>query len=137
MPRVIRLVTVVDARDTESPTEMSVSVRLDAVLDDGRTVTLLDGRGWTAGLRGPGVTEASDGWSGATAEEIERMARIVVGPDEPFGGRTQADMDADHGRALADRLRTAGVEVDPTAVCSLLHEVVLSDALRDRLEPAR
>lgn len=46
-------------------------------------------------------------------------------------------MDADHGRALADRLRTAGVEVDPTAVCSLLHEVVLSDALRDRLEPAR
>ena len=52
MPRVIRLVTLADLRETADPMEISVSARVEAVLDDGSTLVALDGRGWTAGLRG-------------------------------------------------------------------------------------
>lgn len=136
MTRAIRLVTTADARNTDAPTEMSVAVRLDAVLDDGRTVTLLDGRGWTAALRGPGAAEGLDAWAVATAREVEETARAVVGPDEPFGGHTQADMEADHWNALAATLRAAGVDAAGEDLSRLPHDVVLSDGLRARLQPA-
>jgi hypothetical protein len=136
MTRAIRLVTTADARDTDAPTEMSVAVRLDAALDDGRTVRLLDGRGWTAALRGPGAAEGLDAWAGVTAREVEETARAVVGPDEPFGGHTQADMEADHWHALAATLRAAGVDAAGEDLSRLPHDVVLSDGLRARLQPA-
>jgi hypothetical protein len=134
MTRAIRLVTTADARDTDTPTEISVAVRLDAVLDEGRTVTLLDGRGWTAALRGPGAAEGLDAWAGVTDREVEETARVVVGPDEPFGGRTQADMEADHWNALAATLRAAGVDAAGEDLSRLPHDVVLSDGLRAQLD---
>lgn len=133
MPRVARLLAVADARDPMHRGEISVSVRLTAVLDDGRTVTLLDGRGWTAQLRGPGADGIADAWATTTADEIEHTARMVVGPDEPFEGRSQEDMKRDHWNALADRLRETGVEADGADLGNVPVEVVLGDRLRARI----
>ena len=137
MTSAVRLITMADARDTGSPMEISVSARLDAVLDDGRVVTLLDGRGWTEGLRGAGANEIADAWSTTDAREIEDTARMVVGPDEPFDERSQADMEADHWNALAATLQGAGVDMTGAELSRLPHEVVLSEGLRARLASAR
>jgi hypothetical protein len=78
---------------------MSVSARHEAVLADGRRVVLLDDRGWTGELRvaeGGTVVALPGIWAHEAVEEIERTARFVVGPDEPFEGRTQAEMEASH-----------------------------------------
>jgi hypothetical protein len=112
---------------------MSVAARHEAVLDDGRRVILLDDRGWTSGLRGAGVEEDTDAWRFATEREISETARVVVGPDEPFGGRTQADMERDHWRALADKLGADGVVVDADELRKLPHDVVLGERLCARL----
>jgi hypothetical protein len=130
MPRVIRLLAVADARDPVSAEQISVSVRLTAVLDDGRTVTLLEGRGWTAELRGPGAAGVADIWETTTAREIEQTARVVVGPDEPFGDRTQADMERDHWEALAGCLRENGVDSHGAELSRLAVEVVTTERLR-------
>ena len=134
MPHVTRLVTVADLRETADPMETSVSARLDAVLDDGRTLVALAGRGWTAALRGPGARDVSDAWKTATAEEVMETARMVVGPDEPFGEYTQADMEADHWNAIAETLRGAGVTADADELRRLPHDVTLTGRLRARLE---
>ncbi len=133
MPSVSRLETVADLRERADPREMSVTVRYQAVLDDGRRVTLLDDRGWTSGLRGAGVDEDTDAWRFASEREIEETASVVVGPDEPFGDRTQADMERDHWRGLAERLAADGVVVDADELQGLPHDVVLGDRLRARL----
>jgi hypothetical protein len=76
---VTRLLTRVDVAGPDART-VAVTARLDAVLADGRRVVLLDDRGWSG----------SGGWAHETAAEIERTARFVVGPDEPFEGHSQA-----------------------------------------------
>src|SRR4051812_32597925 len=130
MPQVIRLLAVADALDPVSAAQISVSVRLDAVLDDGRTVTLLEGRGWTAELRGPGAADIADIWETTTIREIEQTARVVVGPDEPFGGRTQADMERDHWEALAAGLHEQGIDTQGAELSRLAVEVVTTERLR-------
>jgi hypothetical protein len=132
MPRVVRLETIADAGDTGDAREISVSCRHEAVLDDGGRVVLLDGRGWTAGLRGPGAG-AMDAWGRTSEPEIAETARVVVGPDEPYGGLSHADMEASHWSALADTLRAHGVVVDSEELRRLDHDVVLSDRLRARI----
>jgi hypothetical protein len=80
---VTRLVTFVEL-DFADARQMSVSARHEAVLVDGRRVLLLDDRGW--GASGP-----PNIWALTTAEDIADTARMVVGPDEPFGGRSHED----------------------------------------------
>ncbi len=133
MSAVSRLVTVADLRERADPREMSITARHEAVLDDGRRVTLLDDRGWTSALRGAGVAETTDAWRFASEREIVETARVVVGPDEPFEGRTQVDMERDHWAWLAAKLSGAGVVVDPADLARLPHDVVLSEQLRQRL----
>jgi hypothetical protein len=133
MPSVSRLVTVADLRESTDPREMSVTARHEAVLDDGRRVILLDDRGWTSALRGAGVDEDTDAWRFASEREITDAARVVVGPDEPFGGRTQADMERDHWSRLAEQLRAGGVVVDAAELRAVPHDVELSERLRARL----
>jgi hypothetical protein len=59
---VARLVTRVDTDDDGSdPRRMSVSARLDAELADGRSVVLLNDRGWSG----------TAGWAWTSAQEIE------------------------------------------------------------------
>ena len=109
----------------DDPREMSFSAWHVAVLDDGSRVTLLDDRGW--GVHGP-----PDIWRRTSLHEIEADARMVVGPDEPFGGRSHADMKADHWADLAGVLRQHGVLVRGEDLARLPHDVELSERLRSR-----
>jgi hypothetical protein len=100
-----------------------VSARLEAELADGRSLVLLDDRGWSS-------------WGGVdirawiSAEEVERDARMVVGPDEPGDGQTHEQMAAGHWGSLAGILGQQGVNVDARELARLPHEVVLSERLR-------
>jgi hypothetical protein len=119
---------------------MYVSARHEAVLADGRRVLLLADRGWGGQLIVAWAGEPSeedlrsveplDIWTHETEEEMKETARVVVGPDEPFEGRTPADMEADHLRFLAGVLREQGVEVEPAELKALPHDVELSDRVR-------
>jgi hypothetical protein len=64
------------------------------VLSDGRSLVLLDDRGWSLS-GGPGVQLR------ISREEAEHTTRMMVGPDEPFDGRTQGQMAAGHWAHLA------------------------------------
>jgi len=144
MDTVTRLVTFADIGDDGGdPRVMSVAVRQEAELADGRRLALLEDRGWSSMLRVARSNDArddaassdavADGWSLASVSDIESTARMVVGPDEPFDGRSQADMEEDHWSALAAVLRTQGVVVDARELRRLPHDVVLSDRLLARI----
>jgi hypothetical protein len=133
MAQVVRLLSVADVREEADPRRMSVAVRLEAVLDDGRHVVLLDGRGWSEELRGAGARDGGDAWALASREEVIETARTVVGPDEPFGERSQADMERDHWSTLASTLARHRVGVDARRLAAVPHDVVLSEALLARL----
>jgi hypothetical protein len=105
---------------------MSVRARHEAVLADGRRVVLLNDRGWGGGT-----------WAQETVQEMERTGRMVVGPDEPFEGRTQADMEADHWDSLARTLEQHGVEVEAAELKALPHDVELSERVLARLGRGR
>lgn len=93
---------------------------------DGRHVLLLDDRGWSSS--GP-----TDIWARTSAEDIVNTTRVVVGPDEPFGGRTHEDMEADHWAHLAEVLRQQGVVADALELKRRPHDVVLSERLLGRV----
>ena len=131
VPPVARLVTYVDlTNDVVDDRRLSVSARHEAVLADGRRALLLDDRGWSES--GP-----PDIWATASVEDVEFTARTVVGPDEPFGGRTFDDMATDHWVQLAGNLRQQGIVIDPAELRQLSHDVVLSERLRGRLGVGR
>src|SRR5690348_16658050 len=90
--QVTRLVTFVDVDDDHSNAgRMSVSARHEAVLVGGRSIVLLDDRGWTAELRGGKAEAPPDIWAMTSVQEIVATARAVVGPDEPPVGRTPSE----------------------------------------------
>jgi len=127
LAHVIRLATFVEVDDTVAdPGQMSVSVRHEAVLMNGGRVLLLADRGWSAS--GP-----QNIWAVTSVEEIADTARMVVGPDEPFGGRSQKDMEADHWASLAAVLQRKGVDADVLELGRLPHDVVLSEQLLKRI----
>lgn len=123
-------------------TSLSLSARHEAVLADGRRILLLDDRGWNerdvtwgdkASARESALVKLTTMWAGATMEELERTARDVVGPDEPFDGRAQADMEASHWGYLARIMGQRGVDVDADDLSALPHVVEFSDRLLTRL----
>ncbi|MEU9113558.1 hypothetical protein AB0D04_17680 [Streptomyces sp. NPDC048483] len=127
MTVVTRLVAHADLDDVATDArQMSVSVRLVAVLADGRSLVLLDDRGWSSSLHGGGVDLRA--W--ISAEDVERTARAVVGPDEPSDGETPEQAAAGHWGSLAAIFGRQGVEVDPRELERLAHDVVLSERLR-------
>jgi hypothetical protein len=124
---VTRLVTFVEVEDTVAdPRQMSVSARHEAVLMNGGRVLLLADRGWSAS-GSPNI------WAVTSVEEIADTARMVVGPDEPFGGRSQKDMEADHWASLAAVLRHQGVDADALELGRLPHDIVLGEQLLARI----
>jgi hypothetical protein len=131
MHRVVRLVTHADVGEDVDPRRISVSARHEAVLEDGSRLLLLDDRGWTEELRGAGANGIDDLWALTVERDIVETARVVVGPDEPFGGRSQDDMESDHWNT--ENLRNHGVGADASELRQLPHDVVLSDRLRARL----
>ena len=151
MALVARLLTLVDIDDEDDDgpdaRSMSVSALHVAVLTDGRRVVLLADRGWSGQLtvswnREPSEEERRAAfepgiWAFETVEQLEHEARFVVGPDEPFGGRTQADMEADHWDALARVLQQQGVAVEAAELKVLPHDVELSDRVLARVGRGR
>jgi hypothetical protein len=141
VPAVTRLETVVDLRSDEVDSRtMSLSARHEAVLADGRRVLLLDGRGWTSTLmsmrgrdEGGSPENGADIWASTSVEEIERSARTVVGPDEPFGGHTRDEVEAGHWSYLSDVLRQQGILADAEELKQLPHHVALSQRLLARV----
>ena len=127
MASVTHLVTFVDvAEPVADVRQISVSARHEAVLVSGRRVLLLDDRGW--GLSGP-----PNIWAMTSVEDIVDTTRTVVGPDEPFGGRSDEDMAADHWSQLAEVLRQQGIDADAPNLKRLPHDVVLSERLLARV----
>jgi hypothetical protein len=108
---------------------------------------LLADRGWGGQLNVAWYHEPSEQerrdverrgiWEFETVEEMKREARFVVGPDEPFDGRTQADMEEDHWDALARVLQQQGVAVEAAELKVLPHEVELSDRVLARIGRGR
>jgi hypothetical protein len=151
MAVVVRLLTFVDVNDVHDrgsdARSMSVSARHEAVLADGRRVVLLADRGWAGQLNVAWYHEPSEQerrdverrgiWEFQTVEQMKREARFVVGPDEPFGGRTQADMEADHWDALARVLYEQGVAVEAAELKALPHEVEFSERVLARIGRGR
>jgi hypothetical protein len=150
MAVVARLRTFVDISDEDDDgpdaRRMSVTARHEAVLTDGRRVLLLDDRGWSEQLGAWGVEPSEQErelvqlpgvWVTETVEDMERTARDVVGPDEPFEGHTKADMEADHWDSLARVLQQEGVEVEAAQLRGLPHDVELSDRVLARIGRGR
>jgi hypothetical protein len=150
MAVVARLVTFVDLNDRNDPgpdaRSFSVSARLEAVLANGRRVVLLDDRGWVERLNVAWDHEPSEqecraadewlsrgAWAYQTVEEMKRTAHFVVGPDEPFSGRTHAEEEAAHWDALARALQQQGVAVEGAELKALPHDVELSDRVLGRV----
>ena len=152
MAAVTRLRTFVDIANADNAEldarSRSLTARHEAILADGRRVVLLDDRGWSETQRVTGGGELSeedrgrlevdspDIWRSETVEEMKRTARFVVGPDEPFEGRTQADMEASHWDSLARVLHEQGIDVQAAELRALPHDVELSDRVRARLDVA-
>ena len=123
MAPVVRLVTVVDLDDRVlDDRRISVSARHEAVLPSGRRVLLLDDRGWSQS--GP-----PNIWALTSVDDLVKTARVVVGPDEPSGERSGADMETDHWAQLTEVLRRQGIQAEPSDLKRLPHDVVLSDRL--------
>lgn len=125
MVAVTRLVTFVDV-DLADDRQMSLSARHEAVLGNGRRVLLLGDRGWSSS--GP-----TDIWARMSVEDIVTTAHMVVGPDEPFDGRSREDMEADHWAHLTEILRPHGIVTDALEMKRLRHDVVLSERLLARV----
>lgn len=70
-----------------------------------------------------------------SVEQVEFTARVVVGPDEPADGETQAEMEARHWAWLEQKLHDAGVNTSAKELKSLVHDVEISDRLRPLLRP--
>ncbi len=121
----VSLVTFVELEELDGST-IHFSARLVAILSDGRRVMLLDDRGWSS-RRSDG---RRDDVHGRDREDIERSARMVVGPDEAYGGRSQEDMEEGHWAHLAGVLAGHGVVVDAAELRVLPHQVVLGERLR-------
>ncbi|MEU5218170.1 hypothetical protein AB0G79_18485 [Streptomyces sp. NPDC020807] len=128
MPVVTRLVTHVELDEVATtPSQLSVSARLEAELSDGRPLVLLDDRGWSESVLGDGdLRDLLD------VADIEDTARTVVGPDEPFGDETREEADAAHWSALAAHVeaKAPGVRVVGAELAGLTHDVVLGEGLR-------
>ncbi|MEU4575305.1 hypothetical protein [Nonomuraea sp. NPDC023979] len=122
MTAISRLVTSVEVDDQAAGT-VSVSARLEAELADGTRVLLLDDRGWGSSQR----------WAATSAADVRETARVVVGPDEPSGGRSQEDTEAGHWGSLQRIARQQGVVVDAATLRRLPHDVVLSREVLARL----
>ena len=124
MGSVSRFLTFADVDDRD-PRALSISARLVAEVADRRHIVLLDDRGWSS----------SNGVAGQTAEEVEQTARMVVGPDEPRGDWTRAQMESNHWATLEQKLRGAEVDIAGTDMRTLVNDVEISDRLRRLLKP--
>lgn len=120
----IRLVTIADVDGQGNADILAVSARHELELADGSRVLLLGDRGWGGGS-----------WAWATESRVQKTVRDVVGPDEPFSGRSQEDMAALHWNSLLETALRHGVVTDMAELRQLPHDVVLTPRLLARISP--
>lgn len=72
-------------------------------------------------------------WARTSVADLVNTARTVVGPDEPFGGRSHEDMEADHWARLVEVLRQQDIVADALELKRRPHDVVLSQRLLARV----
>lgn len=126
MVPVRRLVTFVEVDDQADDETISVSARHEVELADGSRVLLLNDRGW--GASGPPSI-----WAYESVRDVVSTARTVVGPDEPFGDRSQEDMEGDHWASLQQIAQRQGVVTDAAELRQLPHDVVIGRGLCARI----
>jgi hypothetical protein len=119
---VSRLLTFADIDKSQPDSGFHVKARHELELNNGTRVLLLDDRGWGASPWKIAVTTMS-------LEDIERMTRTVVGPDEAYGDMSQEDMEADHWAALEQTARQQGVSIEAAELKRLTHDVVFTPRL--------
>ena len=126
MAALLRLITYAEAGDDPAwEAKVDVNTRHELELADGRTVLLLNDRGY-------GSTCA---WTETTLAAVEFHIRTVVGPDEPFDDLAAGDMQAAHWEALATVAQQHGVPVEGADLQRLKHDVVISDLIRRLVGP--
>ena len=111
------------ADDSSKPQSISVALRHEVELTDGRRVLLLDDRGWGG----------TANWAEMSAEDIRRTSRMVVGPDAPPAGRSEDEMEILHWTSLHEIAQRQGVVVNAAELRRLPHDVVLSPRLLARI----
>lgn len=121
--RLVSHVDADDADDARNVDQVSLSVRFEAELDDGKVVLLLDDRGWSS----------SGTWSEVSSAEIEETTRVVVGPDEPHDDGTWQEAEASYWDYIREILAEQGVETDSAGLRSLPHDVVPGARLLGRM----
>lgn len=114
-----RFVSIVEIDGVEAGRNAGLSVLHQAQLDDGRLLVVLDDRGWSTNQK----------CSMATASEIRETARMVVGPDEPLHGRSQADAVRGYWLFIQDILARQDVAVPLDELQRLPHDVVFGPKL--------
>lgn len=134
VPAALRLITSVEVADPATPAtaadrSLCVDARHELELADGRRVTLLDDRGWSAS--GPAPI-----WSHTSLDDVTASARAVVGPDEPVDGASYQQAEADHWAYLAAHARDRGVAIAPDDLARLPHDVEVGPGIRERLATA-
>jgi hypothetical protein len=119
-----RLITYADVPDQElDPKRVSVQLRHELELADGRQVLLLNDRGWGSGWT----------WTQTSRKYFEETALMCVGPDEPYANRSREDMEIMHWTQLQQIANQGGVRVDAAELARLPHDVVLSERLLARI----
>ena len=109
--------------DDRADGHIAVAALHELELADGRRVGLLADRGWSS----------SAGWASASVADVVATARVVVGPDEPFGEQTPAEAVDAHWAWLAEGAQAQGATVDADELRQLPHDVVLSPRLLARI----
>lgn len=123
MTRATSLLVTAELDDAQSSKgQVSVAVRLELMLENGRKILLLDDRGWGTNQQ----------WSVVSEKEIRETALVVVGPDEPFGGMSQKSTAADHWQYLGLIAQQHGFVVGPLELSLLPDEVRVGPKLRMR-----
>ncbi|ALO68212.1 hypothetical protein NHF46_00135 [Arthrobacter alpinus] len=123
MAAISRFVSIADVHEGAQSEQVSVSVLFQAELHDGQSVLLLDDRGWNS----------SQPWAEASQEEIESTARVVVGPDEPYGDQTATGAVTAYWNYIQNILAQNGVEISPAVLPAIPHDVVLGQSIIERL----
>lgn len=123
MTSIKRLVTYTDVSHQASRERVSISARHELELANGSRVLLLSDRGWGS----------SGSWTEVTTIEIQRTARMVVGPDEPPEGRTHEEEANLHWTRLQTIAQQHGVIVDVDELRQLPHDVEISGLLLARI----
>jgi hypothetical protein len=117
-----RLITVVEL-DERDPSGHSAWAHLYVELKTGERRRMFADRGWS------GSAEVAD--DGLTT--IRNTARMVVGPDGPGRGETDAQMQSQYWQWFEHKLRDAGIQGAASELKALPHDVEIGERLSRRL----